>query len=80
MPEGEQDHRRIPVPVAIALGCRDQLGDLGFRQMFPRPQFGIRAPTRRDCSIYDVQRDQLQARLAARCQATRFETVSLIHI
>jgi hypothetical protein len=42
MPEGQQDHRGIALPIPIGLGRSNESLDLGLGQVFPRPQFGIR--------------------------------------
>jgi hypothetical protein len=60
---GEQDHGCIPVPVPIALGGLDQHLDLARRQVLSAPKLGVRAPGRRDCSIYFGWRYQPQRRL-----------------
>jgi hypothetical protein len=60
VPEGHEDYRRVTVPVAIALGCRDELVDLGLGQMLPRSQFSVGATARCNCSFYGVRRDQFR--------------------
>lgn len=42
MPVGRQDHGRVVVTVAIALGDLDQPADLNVRQVLARPEFSIR--------------------------------------
>jgi hypothetical protein len=42
VPEGDQDHGLVPVTVPVAgAGRLAQPLDLGFGQVFPRPQLGI---------------------------------------
>ena len=43
MPEGQQDHGRVPVTVAVGLGGLDQGVDLAWRQVLPGTKFGVRA-------------------------------------
>jgi hypothetical protein len=49
MPERQQDDRRIALAVSVGLGGFNQSLDLGFGQVFPRPQFGIRDTPCRKC-------------------------------
>jgi hypothetical protein len=60
MPEGQEDHGRVPVPVPVRLGRLDQGLDLAGRQVLPGAQLGVWAPGRSNCSIYFGWRDQLQ--------------------
>jgi hypothetical protein len=41
MPERQQDHGRIPVTVAVALGSLDQLHDLVAGQVLSGSQLGV---------------------------------------
>jgi len=59
VPENQEDHGGVPLPVAVGLGRLDQGLDLSGRQVLPGAEFGVRAPCRRDCSIYFGWRDQL---------------------
>jgi hypothetical protein len=43
MPEGQQDHGRVPVTVAIRLGGLDQGLDLPGRQVLPGSKLGVRS-------------------------------------
>ena len=52
MPEGQQDHGRVPVPVSIGLGGFAQGLDLTRRQVFSGAKLGVWAPGRRNRSIY----------------------------
>jgi hypothetical protein len=52
MTECHQDHRGVPVAVSVCPGCTHRLLDLRRGQIFPRPQIGVLAPQRRNCSIY----------------------------
>ena len=63
MPEGDQDHGRVPVAVPIALGGLDQLVNLALSQMLACPQLGIWQPARRHCSYFGGWRDQLEPRM-----------------
>jgi hypothetical protein len=57
---GHKDHGGVAVAVPVALGCVDQLLDLGPGQVFPCPQFGVRpTPRRSNCSIFSGWCDQL---------------------
>ena len=63
MPEGQQDHGRVPVTVPVRLGGLDQGLDLPGRQVLPGAKFGVGASGWRNCSIYFSWRDQLEVRL-----------------
>jgi hypothetical protein len=63
MPEGQQDHGRVPVTVAVRLGGLDQGLDLPGRQVLPGTKFGVGASGRRNCSIYFGWCDQPEVRL-----------------
>jgi Pyruvate/2-oxoacid:ferredoxin oxidoreductase delta subunit len=52
VPEGQQDHGRVPLPVSIGLCGFDQGLDLAGRQVLPGSKFGVRTSGRRNCSIY----------------------------
>jgi hypothetical protein len=41
MPECQQDHRGVALPMPVGLGRLNESLDLGFGQVFPRPQRGI---------------------------------------
>ncbi len=62
MPEGHQDHGRVPEAIAVILRRLDQAFDLRLGQMLPRPQLLVGRPFRSNCSIYGGWRDQPQAR------------------
>ena len=46
MPKGNQDERGVPVAVAAIARALHELIDFGRRQIFARPQLGIRRPGR----------------------------------
>ena len=50
MPEGDQDHGGVPVPVAVGLGRLDQGLDLAGGEVLPGAKLGVRTPCRRNCS------------------------------
>ena len=50
MPEGQEDHGRVPVPVPVGLGRLDQGVDLPGCQVLAGPKLGIRTPGRSNCS------------------------------
>jgi hypothetical protein len=52
MPEGQQDHGRVPVTVAVRLGGLDQGLDLAGRQVLPGTKFGIGA----SAQLFDLLR------------------------
>src|SRR5258706_5948317 len=55
-PVRDQDHDGVPMAVPVALGRGDQLIDLGWRQVFALPQFGILRPpwcARANCTVFD---------------------------
>jgi hypothetical protein len=43
MPEGQQDHGRVPMPPSIGLGGLDHGLDLPGRQVLPGSKYGVRA-------------------------------------
>jgi hypothetical protein len=59
VPEGQQDHGRVSLPVSIGLCGLDQRFDLPGRQVLPRSKFGVGASGRRNCSIYFSRRDSV---------------------
>jgi hypothetical protein len=63
VPEGHEDHGRVPVTVPVGLGGLDQGLDLAGRQMLSGPKLGVRTPDRSNCSIYFGWRYQLEVRL-----------------
>jgi hypothetical protein len=62
VPEGHEDHRRIPVAVPVGLGGVHERLDLAGCQVLPGAKFGVRAPARSNCSFYFGWRDQLEVR------------------
>ena len=50
VPEGQQDHGGVPVPVSIGLGGFDQGLDLAGGEVFARTKLCVRSPCRRNCS------------------------------
>ena len=59
--EGDEDGGGVAVAMAVAASRLHQPLDLRLGQVFAGPQFGIRAPERRDCPIYGSWRDDLEA-------------------
>jgi hypothetical protein len=51
VPEGQEDHGCVPLPVSIGLCGLDQRFDLPGRQVLPGSKFGVRTLRRRNCSI-----------------------------
>jgi hypothetical protein len=51
--QGNRDHGRVPVAIAVALQGLDQCLDLIRREVFSCPQVGLRPPARGNCPIYD---------------------------
>ena len=62
MSEGDQDHSGVPVTIAVIAYGLDQALDLLLGQVLPCPQLTILQPPR-NCSIYALWRDQLEASL-----------------
>jgi len=52
MPEGEQHHGGVAMPVPIGLCRLDQGLDFGRGQVFAGAEFGVRPPSRPNCPIY----------------------------
>ena len=50
MTKGDQDHGRVPAPVAIRLGRFDQSLDLAWGEVLPGSDLGVRTPTWSNCS------------------------------
>jgi hypothetical protein len=69
VPEGHQDHGRVPVTVPVGLGRLDQGLDLAGRQVLPGPKLRVRTPDRSNCSIYFSWRDQLEVKITNSLQA-----------
>jgi hypothetical protein len=63
MAVGEQNHRRVAVTVAIALGGFNQRLDFRRGEVFASAEFGIGAAQRSDCPIYGSWRNDREARL-----------------
>ena len=63
MPEGDQDHSRIPMTVTIALSGLDQLFDLARRQVFALAVICVRSAPSRYCSLFAGWQDQSELRL-----------------
>src|SRR4029077_6179140 len=59
--EGDQHERGIPVPMTNGLGRLDHRLELGDREIFPRPELGIRRPDG-NLSVYVTRLDELQLR------------------
>ena len=51
MPEGQQDHGGVPVPVAIAASRLHQALDLALGEVFAGAVVGVRQPTSGNCSL-----------------------------
>jgi hypothetical protein len=62
VPEGQQDHGRVPVPPSIGLGGLDQGIDLAQRQVLPGADLGVGTAGRCNCSIYCGWRDEFEPR------------------
>src|SRR5262245_33513116 len=60
MPEGDQDHRLIPLRPAIVAAAGDQPLDLAFGQVFAGSDRGILGPARRDFPYYSGWGDDFQ--------------------
>src|SRR5262245_9271407 len=52
MPVGKQDHRGIPVAVAVVNGCLHQPLDLLLSEILPHPVMRIGQPTAPNCSLF----------------------------
>src|SRR5262245_22157515 len=52
MPEGEQDHARIPMPVSITARCLHQALDLSLGEVLAGSIMPVRAATAPNCSLY----------------------------
>jgi hypothetical protein len=52
MSVGNQDHRRITVPVSVVVGCLHQALDLNRGQIFARAQLLIPLPAWLNCPIF----------------------------
>jgi hypothetical protein len=53
MPEGQQDHRGVPVPMAIVASRLHQPLNFALGQVFAGAIVGIRQPTSCNCSLLD---------------------------
>ena len=53
MPVGYEDHRGVPLTVAVTLGGGDQSLDLTLGKMLPGPQGLVRGSPWGNCSFYD---------------------------
>jgi hypothetical protein len=53
MPEGQQDHRGVPVPMAIVASRLHQALNLALGQVFTSPVVSVRQPTSGNCSLLD---------------------------
>src|SRR5580704_4148701 len=62
MPVGEQNHGRVPMPIAVGLRRLDQRLDLAGGQVLAGAKLGVWTPGRHNCSIYFGWRDQPQRR------------------
>ena len=60
MPVGHEDHSRVSVAPAVALGGFHKPLDLGFGQVFAGSQLAVGEPFGPNCSFYGGWRDQLQ--------------------
>jgi hypothetical protein len=58
MPEAGQDHRAIPVSVAVPGGGSDEFVNLPFGQVFARAQFAVLGPPRPQLFVFDPWGDQ----------------------
>jgi hypothetical protein len=55
-----QNHRGVPVAVAVFRGGLHEPLDLGLGQVFAGPQIAVTTPFGCNCSFYGVWRDQLE--------------------
>jgi hypothetical protein len=60
--EGYKGHRDVAVAMAVALGRRHELLDLGLGQVLAGPQLAVGEPPGGNCSFYGGWRDQLEVR------------------
>ena len=63
MPEGDDDHGRVPMAIAVGLGGLDQRFDLARRQVLAGAKLGVWSQCRRNCSENFSWRDQLEYRI-----------------
>jgi hypothetical protein len=63
MPKGDQDHRRIPMPVTVSPGRGHEGLDLVLGQVLTRAQVAVLGPLRRDCSFCDSWDNKLEMRI-----------------
>src|SRR6516165_6366016 len=52
MPEGKQDHGRVPMAMAVVPGSLRKPFDLTLRQVLPRAVMGVGKATSANCSLY----------------------------
>jgi hypothetical protein len=50
VPEGDQDHGGVAVPVPVGLGGFQQGLDLAWSEVLAGTEFGVRSPARTNCS------------------------------
>jgi hypothetical protein len=62
VPEGDQDHGGVPVPVPVRFGGLDQRLYFGRRQVLSGAELGVGASFRSNCSIYLSWGHELQIR------------------
>ena len=60
MPEGNQDHGRVPLAPTVGLGGLDELLNLTLGQMLTWPELSIRPPNRCNCPVLSCWRYQLE--------------------
>jgi hypothetical protein len=61
VPEGQEHHQCVAMPIAIALGRLDEPLDLVDGQVLSGPKLAIFASAQRNCSIFSCWSDQSQA-------------------
>src|SRR5271154_3646560 len=64
MPVSHEDHGGVPMTVSVALGCLDQLFNLGLGQVLPAAELAVRPANWANCSFFGDWRDQLQVRFS----------------
>jgi hypothetical protein len=75
VPEGHQDHGRIPVTVSVGLGGLDQSLDLAGRQVLPGPKLCVRTLTGATVRFTSVGVASLRCDFAMENSPPQIETV-----
>ena len=80
MPEGQEEHGRVLVTVAVALGGFDKGLDFGRREVFAGAKFGVRPPQRANCPIYGCWRYQREVPFChVKCPLPDFDCLNNEH-